>query len=102
MLTNIKINYIMCILPVPYTLIMPSDAAIASLPPSQLSALQANSSNLVNVLKFHLIKGALFTFDMRTGQTLQTSNGHFIRLYTSGDVSFGLAGILCLAQHTSG
>jgi uncharacterized surface protein with fasciclin (FAS1) repeats len=72
---------------VPYTIIMPTDAAVDSVPASELTALLHNSTQLDNVLRHHMVKGEIFSWDLKTGQTIQTASGHYIRVYIRDNVS---------------
>jgi len=67
----------------PFTILAPTDAAFAKVPASDIQALNNDMNALANVLKYHVINGEIFTFDLRTGERLNTINGHTIRVYAS-------------------
>ena len=73
--------------PGPYTIFAPTDAAFDKIPAADLQALTSDNSGLANALKYHVVNGEIFTFDLRTGQHLMSLNGHDIRVYSSPTVS---------------
>ncbi|XP_060070233.1 transforming growth factor-beta-induced protein ig-h3-like [Ylistrum balloti] len=72
----------------PFTIIAPVDSAFAKIPSEVAANLTANPNELANVLQYHVVKGEIFTFDLRSGQVLTSLNGHSIRVYMSGNQIF--------------
>ena len=71
----------------PYTLLVPTDAAFAKIPQADINALVADTNAVTNVLQYHLIKGSVFTWDLKTNELLTSVNGHVIRVYSRNGVS---------------
>lgn len=84
-----KINFLYLITG-PFTLIVPTNEAFAKLPPATVASLQKDSSALANVLQYHVVKGSIYSWDMVSGEILSSLNGHYIRVYSQGSVSFNI------------
>lgn len=79
----------------PFTLIVPTDDAFAKIPADVVANITANIDVLKNILQYHVANGEVFTFDLKTGQTFQSINGHTIRVYSSGStIAFNQASVL--------
>ncbi|ESO89542.1 hypothetical protein LOTGIDRAFT_204337 [Lottia gigantea] len=72
----------------PFTVLVPTDAAFAAIPKADLAKLTADPVALANVLKYHVLAGEEFTFDVVNGRILSTISGHSIRLYEQGGSIF--------------
>ncbi|XP_033742177.1 periostin-like [Pecten maximus] len=72
----------------PFTIIAPVDSAFAKIPSEVAANLTANPNELANILQYHVVKGEIFTFDLKSGQVLTSLNGHSIRVYVSGGQIF--------------
>ena len=72
----------------PFTLLAPTDAAFAKIPADKVAALKQDTSALANILQYHVIKGMVFSWDMVFGEIITSLNGHLIRVYSQGSVSF--------------
>ncbi|WAQ99268.1 Y1483-like protein, partial [Mya arenaria] len=67
----------------PFTILAPTDAAFAKIPSADLQALTGDSNMLQNALKYHVLNGMIYDFDLRTGEHIASINGHQVRVYTS-------------------
>lgn len=65
----------------PFTLLAPSDAAFGKIPDSDLQALKADNAKLQEVLKYHVMKGEIFEWDLLNHEVISSLNGHSIRVY---------------------
>ncbi|OWF45720.1 periostin-like isoform X2 [Mizuhopecten yessoensis] len=72
----------------PFTIIAPVDSAFAKIPSDVAANLTANPNVLANILQYHVIKGEIFTFDLKSGEVLTSLNGHAIRVYMNGGQIF--------------
>ncbi|XP_076467578.1 protein sll1483-like [Babylonia areolata] len=68
----------------PYTILVPTNDAFSQVPPDQMSLLNSDASALSEVLKYHIIQGETFSWDLAEGRVLHTLNGHSIRVYKPG------------------
>ncbi|XP_064609862.1 protein sll1483-like [Liolophura sinensis] len=68
----------------PFTLLAPTDAAFGKLPEATLSSLQSDKAALTDVLKYHLIQGDIFSWDLLSGDRFTTLNGRRVKVTTSG------------------
>lgn len=83
--------------PGPFTVLVPVDSAFAAIPKADVAALTADKAALANVLKFHVISGEEFSFDIVNGRVLPTLSGHSIRLYEQGgNIYFNDARVLAV------
>ncbi|XP_061164314.1 periostin-like [Saccostrea echinata] len=67
----------------PFTLLAPSDAAFAKVPAADLQALKADNAQLQEVLKYHVMKGEVFEWDLVNHEVIPSLNGHSIRVYVA-------------------
>jgi uncharacterized surface protein with fasciclin (FAS1) repeats len=66
----------------PYTVFAPTDAAFAKIPADQLNALLANKEQLVKVLTYHVVPGAVMAKDVKTG-AVETVEGQALMIDVS-------------------
>ncbi|MCC7055677.1 MAG: fasciclin domain-containing protein [Gemmatimonadaceae bacterium] len=59
----------------PFTVLAPSDAAFAKLPPDQLNALLADTAKLARVLRYHVIDGKVSSTDVAAMKEATTLSG---------------------------
>ena len=71
----------------PFTLLAPTDGAIAKIPQTDVAALTSDTKALANVLSYHLINGSIFTWDLKSNELLTSVNGHVVRVYSRNGVS---------------
>ncbi|XP_052675650.1 periostin-like [Crassostrea angulata] len=71
----------------PFTLLAPSDAAFGKIPDSDLQALKADNAKLQEVLKYHVMKGEIFEWDLLNHEVISSLNGHSIRVYVRNSMA---------------
>ncbi|KAL3879183.1 hypothetical protein ACJMK2_031492 [Sinanodonta woodiana] len=69
----------------PFTVLVPSNAAFAKIPPKDLEQIESDPGKLADMIQYHIVKGDVFTWDLATSEHLQSLNGHVIRVYTTGN-----------------
>lgn len=65
----------------PFTLLAPSDGAFAKVPADALQGLKTDNAKLQEVLKYHVMKGEIFEWDLQNHEVIPSLNGHSIRVY---------------------
>lgn len=72
-----------------YTIFAPTNAAFSELPESVLDRLQSNTTLLVNILKYHMVKGSIHKPDAYNERQLETLAGtkHRLKNYRYNHVS---------------
>ncbi|KAK3082778.1 hypothetical protein FSP39_005137 [Pinctada imbricata] len=72
----------------PFTVFAPTNAAFSKLPPATLNALNADSTALANILKYHVVQGRIHKADAKNELTLTTLAGTKIRfnIYSHNNV----------------
>ena len=70
----------------PLTLFAPTDDAFAALPGGTLENLLKNPSDLAKVLKYHMVKGNIFTGDLNNGSSVATVLGLPVSINITGDI----------------
>lgn len=69
--------------PGPYTLLVPSDAALAALPPGALQAAQpADKAELTRILSYHILPGVILTEDI--GRAIDNGRGKAVLATMAG------------------
>ncbi|MEZ5912910.1 MAG: fasciclin domain-containing protein [Paracoccaceae bacterium] len=73
----------------PFTVFAPTDDAFAALPAGTVEELlkPENKDQLVGVLTYHVVPGAVMSGDLTNGMTATTVNGADITIMTEGGVS---------------
>ncbi|KAH3833419.1 transforming growth factor-beta-induced protein ig-h3-like [Dreissena polymorpha] len=68
-----------------FTVLVPSDASFAKIPASDFNAIKANPTQLISVIKYHVISGRHESHSFAFGRHLflNSTNGHVIRVYRS-------------------
>ena len=68
--------------PGPWTVLVPTNAAFAKIPASDLSAVVNNVNKLTEVVKYHIISGNYHTSDFLfiKHYRLNSTNGHVLRV----------------------
>ena len=66
----------------PYTIFAPTNAAFASLPETRLDTLMADSAQLADTLKYHVVSGTLTSSDLASQTSLTTLEGSTISITT--------------------
>ena len=66
----------------PYTIFAPTNAAFASLPETRLDTLMADSAQLAETLKYHVVSGTLTSSDLSSQTSLTTLEGSTISIAT--------------------
>ena len=64
--------------PGPFTVFAPTDAAFANLPAGTIEALLANTSDLTNILLYHVVGAQALSTDLTDGQTVTTLQGQLV------------------------
>jgi len=72
----------------PYTLLVPVNDAFTKLGQSELTNLQSTPGLLTEVLGVHVLHGEHFSWDLRDGRVLASSNGHFVRVFNKHGVLY--------------
>ena len=70
----------------PFTLFAPTDDAFAALPDGTVENLLKNPKELAKVLKYHLIKGNIFSSDLNNGSSVATVLGSPVSISTTEGV----------------
>jgi uncharacterized surface protein with fasciclin (FAS1) repeats len=70
----------------PLTLFAPTDDAFAALPDGTVENLLKNPKELAKVLKYHLVKGNIFSSDLNNGSSVATVLGSPINISTTEGV----------------
>ena len=70
----------------PFTLFAPTDDAFAALPDGTVDNLLKNPTELAKVLKYHLVKGNIFSGDLNHGSSVLTVLGSPVSIDTSNGV----------------
>jgi uncharacterized surface protein with fasciclin (FAS1) repeats len=70
----------------PLTLFAPTDDAFAALPDGTVENLLKNLKELAKVLKYHLVKGNIFSSDLNNGSSVATVLGSPINISTTEGV----------------
>ena len=66
----------------PFTLFAPTDDAFAELPDGTVENLLDNPKELTKVLKYHLVKGNIFSTDLNNGSSVATLLGSPVSINT--------------------
>ncbi|XP_067663146.1 transforming growth factor-beta-induced protein ig-h3-like [Haliotis asinina] len=78
--------------PGPFTILAPLNSAFDDIPKDDLNALLADTNDLANTLKYHVLQGEIFSWDIQTGRIVHSITGHAIRMYKQGnDIYFNNA-----------
>ena len=70
----------------PFTLFAPTDDAFAALPEGTVENLLNNPKELAKVLKYHLVKGNIFSGDLNNGSSVATVLGSPVSIDTTEGV----------------
>ena len=70
----------------PFTIFAPTDEAFSKLPDGTVESLLKNPTELAKVLKYHLVKGNIFSGDLNNGSSVLTVLGSPISIDTSDGV----------------
>ena len=70
----------------PFTLFAPTDDAFAALPDGTVENLLKNPKELAKVLKYHLVKGNIFSSDLNNGSSVATVLGTPVNISTTKGV----------------
>ena len=70
----------------PFTLFAPTDDAFAALPDGTVENLLKNPKELAEVLKYHLVRGNIFSADLNHGSSVATVLGSPVSISTTGGV----------------
>ena len=70
----------------PFTLFAPTDDAFAALPDGTVENLLRNPNELAKVLKYHLVKGNVFSADLNNGSSVATVLGSPVSINTTEGV----------------
>ena len=70
----------------PFTLFAPTDEAFAELPDGTVENLLGNPKELAKVLKYHLVKGNVFSTDLNNGSSVATLLGSPVSIDTTEGV----------------
>ena len=70
----------------PLTLFAPTDDAFAALPDGTVENLLKNPKELAKVLKYHLVKGNIFSSDLNNGSSVATVLGSPVSISTAEGV----------------
>jgi uncharacterized surface protein with fasciclin (FAS1) repeats len=70
----------------PITLFAPTDDAFAALPAGTVENLLKNPKELAKVLKYHLVKGNIFSDDLNNGSSVATMLGSPVSINTTEGV----------------
>ena len=70
----------------PFTLFAPTDDAFAALPDGTVENLLKNPKELAKVLKYHLVKGNIFSSDLNNGSSVATVLGSPVSINTTEGV----------------
>ena len=78
----------------PFTLFAPTDDAFAALPDGTVENLLKNPKELAKVLKYHLVKGNIFSSDLNNGSSLATVLGSPVSINTTEGVLINNAKVI--------
>ena len=78
----------------PFTIFAPTDEAFSKLPDGTVESLLKNPTELTKVLKYHLVKGTIFSGDLNNGSSVLTVLGSPVRINTSDGVLVNNAKVL--------
>ena len=78
----------------PLTLFAPTDDAFAALPDGTVENLLKNPKELAKVLKYHLVKGNIFSDDLNNGSSVSTVLGSPIKISTTEGVLINNAKVI--------
>ncbi len=70
----------------PFTIFAPTDEAFSKLPDGTVESLLKNPTELAKVLKYHLVKGNIFSGDLNNGSSVLTVLGSPVSIDTSNGV----------------
>ena len=68
-----------------FTVFAPSDAAFSNIPLEDYKALLENSTELKNVLTYHVVEGKMMLNDLKDGQELTTVQGQNLTVKVGSD-----------------
>jgi uncharacterized surface protein with fasciclin (FAS1) repeats len=84
----------------PFTLLAPSDAAFAKMPKAELDALMKDKAKLADVLKMHIIEGAITSEALAKMKEVKTLNGTLPVVFKDGELT--IAGVkVSKGEHTA-
>jgi uncharacterized surface protein with fasciclin (FAS1) repeats len=72
--------------PGPFTVFAPTDEAFDGIPQANLDALLNNTTDLTDLLTYHLVRGEIMSEDLMGENSLETMNGQNLTITTSGNV----------------
>ena len=78
----------------PFTLFAPTDDAFAALPDGTVENLLKNPKELAKVLKYHLVKGNIFSSDLNNGSSVATVLGSPVSINTTEGVLINNAKVI--------
>ena len=78
----------------PFTLFAPTDDAFAALPAGTVENLLQNPKELGKVLKYHLVKGNIFSDDLNNGSSVATVLGSPVSINTTEGVLINNAKVI--------
>ena len=78
----------------PFTLFAPTDDAFAALPDGTVENLLKNPKGLAKVLKYHLVKGNIFSSDLNNGSSVATVLGSPVSINTTEGVLINNAKVI--------
>ena len=78
----------------PLTLFAPTDDAFAALPAGTVENLLKNPKELAKVLKYHLVKGNIFSDDLNNGSSVATVLGSPVSINTTEGVLINNAKVI--------
>ena len=78
----------------PYTLFAPTDAAFGELADGTVENLLKSPTELAKVLKYHLVKGIVFSDDLNSGSSISTALGSPVSIKKSDAVFVNSAKII--------
>jgi uncharacterized surface protein with fasciclin (FAS1) repeats len=72
--------------PGPFTVFAPTDEAFAGIPQANLDALLNNTTDLTDLLTYHVVRGEIMSEDLMGENSLETMNGQNVTITTNGNV----------------
>ncbi len=78
----------------PFTLFAPTDAAFGELADGTVENLLKSPTELANVLKYHFVKGNVFSDDLNSGSSISTVLGPPVRIKKSDGVFVNSAKVI--------
>lgn len=72
--------------PGPFTVFAPTDEAFARIPQANLDALLNNTTELTDVLMYHIARGELTSENLTSQDSLETMGGQNLTITTNGNV----------------